>query len=97
MGRHMYVVDERGADDYLSSNNALANADSVICVGLSDTGICQSSLVFENVHRVYLSNKASDIPKIEKQKPGPEYISLGTGGSRMDATDFPAKFKDICL
>ena len=97
MGRHMYVVDERGNNDYRSTNDSLANAEVVFCLGLSDAGICQSSLEFLTNQRIYLSNKEEDIAKIEKVKPGPEYVSLGAAGARMNATDFPDRFKSICL
>ncbi len=97
MGRHMYVVDERGADDYQTPNQFLSKAEIVFCLGLSDAGISQSSFDFKNVKKVYLSNKEVDIVVIEKQKPGPEYVSLGVTGARLNASDFPDQFKRICL
>lgn len=97
MGRHMYVVDERGANDYRMANNLLRNAEIVFCLGLSDAGISQSSFDFTNVKKIFLSNKASDIVAIKKHKPGPNYISLGIADARLNASDFPDQFKKICL
>jgi hypothetical protein len=97
MGRHMYVVDERGVDDYQTPNELLSRAEIVFCLGLSDAGITQSSFDFENVKKIYLSNKEADIVVIEKQKPGPEYVSLGVAGARLNASNFPDQFKRICL
>ena len=97
MGRHMYVVEERGVDYYQRPNKFLSEAEIVFCLGLSDAGISQSSFDFENVKKIYLSNKESDIVVIEKQKPGPEYVSLGVAGARLNASDFPDQFKRICL
>ncbi len=97
MGRHMYVVDERGPDDYQTPNAFLRKAEIVFCLGLSDAGISQSSFNFDNVKKIYLSNKEADIVAIEKHKPGPEYVSLGVTGVRLNASDFPDQFKRICL
>jgi hypothetical protein len=97
MGCHMYVVDERGSDDYQTPNEFLSKAEIVFCLGLSDAGISQSSFNFEGVKKVYLSNKEADIVVIEQKKPGPEYVSLGVAGARLNASDFPDQFKRICL
>jgi hypothetical protein len=97
MGHHMYVVDERGANDYRTPNEFLSKAEIVFCLGLSDAGISQSSFNFENVEQIYLSNKEADIVEIEKQKPGPKYVPLNVTGARLDASDFPDQFKKICL
>jgi hypothetical protein len=97
MGRYMYVVDERGADDYRESNEVLRRAEVVICLGLSHAGISQSSFDFANVKTIYLSNKESDIAAISRQTPGPKYVSLGVGGARLDASDFPDRFKRLCF
>ena len=93
----MYVVDERGIDDYERANRCLGRADMVFCLGLSVSGICQSSLVFRKNQKIYLSNGLKDIPQIEKQKPGPDYIPLGDTGKRLNAIDFTNRWKLICL
>ncbi len=97
MGRHMYVVDERGLDDYRTPNCLLNDAEVVICLGLSDAGITQSSLDFVHVKKIFVSNRQADIPIIQTVKSGPDYVSLGTAGAKLDASDFPDQFKAICL
>lgn len=95
MGRYMYVVDERDESDYRNANQAVKNADIVICLGLSSDGICQSSLHFQNEQQVYLSNKKDDLSKIDDCKPGPNYQTIENDGKRLDASAFPGKFKEI--
>lgn len=97
MGRHMYVVDERGSDDYRTPNDALRNAEVIVCLGLSYAGISQSSLDFSSAKTVFVSNEEEDIPNIQKAKPGPNYVSLGKDGARLDASDFPGLFNKICF
>jgi len=97
MGRHMYVVDERGVDDYRAPNTLLNNAEVVICLGLSHAGISQSALDFSTVKKVYISNKEEDIDLIKKEKPGPSYVSMGSDGARLNASEFSEKFNTICL
>jgi len=97
MGRHMYVVDERNESDYHQANIALKSAESVFCLGMSPDGICQSSLFFQHGQKIYLTNKATEIPQIQLCKPGPIYESLGTETSRLNAIDFPDCFKRIAL
>ncbi len=68
MGRHMYVVNERGISDYSVANQTLQNAEIVFCLGLSPSGICQSSFDFKAGQTVYLSNKGKNIHKISACK-----------------------------
>lgn len=95
MGRHMYVVNERGGTDYANANSKLQQADNVFCLGLSKEGICQSSLRFKEGQNVYLSNQEDDITGISVCKPGPNYIPLGDNGKRLDASGFTKKFIQI--
>jgi hypothetical protein len=97
MGRHMYVVDERGESDYIQANKALKMSDQVFCLGLSAEGICQSSLVFHKKHKVFLSNSEKDIETIRQCKQGPEFSLLGSNGARLDAEKFPQIFRNIAL
>lgn len=97
MGRHMYVVNEQGYSDYSNTNAALRAAEEIYCLGLSSDGICQSSLDFAVGQKIYLSNVFEDIETISSAKSGPEYVSLGTNGARLDACDFPKVFNDLCL
>lgn len=93
MGRHMYVVDERGANDYSQANRVIKQAEEVYCLGLSSAGISQSHLEFHNNQQVFLSNKFKDIAEIAKFKPGPNYECLSTSGDRLNSQSFPDEFR----
>lgn len=91
------VVDALDARSYGSANQALRDAESVFCLGLSSAGIIQSGLTFDRSSKVFLSNSASDTAEIRRKKPGPQYIRLSENSSRLDADDFPEKFAEIAL
>jgi len=97
MGRHMYVVDERGSDDYEMANNSIKLADEVYCLGLSAAGLSQSHFNFHEDQKVFVSNKFADIALIQKLKPEPEYVCLSKSGDRLNAIDFPYEFKKRVL
>lgn len=97
MGKHMYVVNERGNTDYANANGALARATDIFCLGLSPDGIIQSSLVFNNNQNVYLSNKASDLSEISAKKGEANYITMNSDGSRLDAGDFTKRFAELSV
>ena len=93
MGRHMYVVDERNSNDYSAANDVISRAEQVFCLGLSPTGICQSKILFRKDQVVYLSNKGSEIPEIERSKGPADFKTLGSDSKRLCAIDFVEKLK----
>jgi hypothetical protein len=96
MGRHMYVVDERGDNDYASANKVIKSAEQIICLGLSKAGLSQSKLEFGLSKRVYLSNTCSDIIGIKENKPA-DYETLCSNGEMLKAAEFPDKFSALVL
>lgn len=96
MGRHMYVVDERGENDYQLANRFIADAEQVFCLGLSQYGFNQSHFRFKAGQRMYLSNDSSDVQSIENQNPNLDILPMN-GPNRLDARAFPQKFGELAF
>lgn len=96
MGRHMYVVDERGENDYQKANRHIRGAENVFCLGLSQYGFNQSHFQFGAEQKIHVSNAANDLEGIKKVNPDLNIFPLN-GSDRLDAKDFPQKFKDLAL